>query len=104
MVLAMYSRWVGLLDVNTAGLQALATNCDGWAAELTTASPPASAATSLQPSAAAVSGIHAEAAMVGKALAARMHSTGAKLVDAGAHYSANEAESATTLTNLTTEL
>ena len=99
----MYPFPVGLLDVNTAGLQALATNCRGWSAELTPTTPP-TAGSSLQPSAAAVSSIHAEAALAGEALAARMHSTAAKLTDAGAQYGANEAESGTELTNLTTEL
>ncbi|WP_431237437.1 hypothetical protein ACQ86B_22205 [Mycolicibacterium aichiense] len=87
---------MGLLDVNTAGLQALAANCSAWSAELVAPTP--SVTPSAQPSAAAVNTVHAEAAMAGKALAARMQSTAAKLSEAGAQYAANEAESATNLT------
>ncbi|MCV7177406.1 hypothetical protein [Mycolicibacterium sphagni] len=94
---------MSLLDVNTAGLHALAAKCTGWSAELTQ-TPPSAAGVSAQPSAVAVNLVHADAALAGEALAARMQSTAAKLAQAGAQYGANEAGSSTELTNLAIDL
>lgn len=95
---------MGLLDVNTAGLQALAGKCSGWAAELTAEAPSSSPAASCQASAAAVSAVHAEVGLAGQTLVGRMHSTAARLTEAGGQYRATEAESSTNLAALTTEL
>jgi hypothetical protein len=92
------------MNVDPTSLRALATNCQGWSAELAASAPGTSFSSPSQATAAAVAAVNADAALASTAFSERMKSTATKLVDSGVGYSSNEEESASRLTNLTAEL
>jgi len=88
-----------MVRTNPDALEWLAGRCGGWADELAGPGAPAVGA-SLQASAAAVRAVHAEVAAAGDALAARMHSTAAKLATVAGGYRDQDACAATDLSSV----
>lgn len=91
---------MGELNVNPAGLEALAASCQGWSAELGATAIPSSAGSSCQATVAAVATVDAQTSTVAAACSTRMQSMAAQLVGAGGRYTQNEQRSATKLTVL----
>ncbi len=91
---------VGLLEVDSVGLRILAARCSSWGAELGSGSAPGQVVISGQATAAAVAAGHAGVAIAGKAMAARMKETAAKLSTAGGAYVVTDMQSANTLRGL----
>ncbi|MCX2929239.1 type VII secretion target [Mycobacterium sp. CVI_P3] len=91
---------MGLLDVDPAGLQALATRCRSWSAGVAATTPPTSSAGSCQATAAAVNLVHAATATAGAQLATRIQTVASSLTTAAAHYSSTDDSSASDLAAL----
>ncbi|BBZ76893.1 hypothetical protein MANY_22300 [Mycolicibacterium anyangense] len=89
---------MGKLDVDPAGLEALAASCQGWSAELSTTVSPGAGESSCQASVTAVAIVHTQASAFGAACSVRMESTGARLTGASANYTQHEQHSASNLT------
>jgi len=88
------------LRVDTAALQAMATNWGASAAELTATTVPIGFGPSLQSSAVAVSAAHADVAAFTTELATRVDMRASHVIDAHAGYIAGEADSANALATL----
>ncbi|WP_396924699.1 type VII secretion target [Mycolicibacterium sp.] len=95
---------MGLLDVDPAGLQTLATQCQSWSVGVAASAPSASPAPSSQASAAAVDLVHSEAAMAGAALAGRIQSVATSLTTAAVQYTSTDDSSASELGALSRSL
>jgi hypothetical protein len=85
---------VGLIQIDAAGLRALAAHCEQQAVQVGVVSAPSTAGGSFQPSALAVHAAHTEVAATGMRLAARMTSTAAAATAAAQSYVVSDTNNA----------
>lgn len=85
---------MGVVEVDTAGLQVLVTQAEGLASELVGSILPVAGVNPWQPSVAAVNGVTASASSVAQTLAGRMSTTAEKLAASSSSYASQDERAA----------
>ena len=88
--MSLSMSWVGVVKVDTAGLQALAAQAEGLASELVGSSLPDAGGNSWQPSVAAVNNVNALVSDAAQTLAGRMSTTAEKLAASSSGYTSQD--------------
>lgn len=91
---------MSLLKVGPAGLETLATHCDGWSAEVAGRAAPTCPAASVQATAVAVNALHTSTGVSGVTLATRMTTHGTHLTTVAGRFTAEDTHDATDLARL----
>jgi hypothetical protein len=88
---------VGVVKVDTTGLQTLAAQADGMASELVGSSPPVAGGNSWQPSIVAVNDVNASVSSAAQTLARRMSTTAEKLAASSSVYTSQDGRAASSI-------
>ena len=88
---------MGVLKVDTTGLQVLAAQADGMASELVGSSLPVAGGNSWQPSLAAVNNVNGLVSGAAQTLAGRMSTTAEKLAASSSGYTSQDERAASSI-------